>query len=99
MVKWSQLYSRLSLVISEDLLKSFCIFVSWGIIECNCLLFGPKREEVAGGWRRLHDEELHNLYDSQNMIRVIKSWRMRWAGLVAHMEEMRNMYKILFRKT
>jgi hypothetical protein len=40
-------------------------------------IFGPKREEVAGGWRRLHNEELHNLYTSPNIIRVIKSWRMR----------------------
>jgi hypothetical protein len=39
--------------------------------------FGPKREEVAGGWRRLHNEELHNLYASPNIIRVIKSRRMR----------------------
>jgi hypothetical protein len=42
-------------------------------------IFGPKREEVAGGWRRLHNEELYNLYTSPNIIRVIKSRRMRWA--------------------
>jgi hypothetical protein len=53
-------------------------------------IFGPKREEVAGGWRRLHNEELHNLYGSPNIIRVIKSRRMRWAGNVARMGEMRN---------
>jgi hypothetical protein len=40
-------------------------------------IFGPKREEVVGGWRRLHNEELHNLYASPNIIRVIKSRRMR----------------------
>jgi hypothetical protein len=40
--------------------------------------FGSKREEVAGGWRRMHNEELHNLYDSPIVIRVIKSRRMRW---------------------
>jgi hypothetical protein len=45
-------------------------------------IFGPKREEVAGGWRRLHNEELHNLYASPNVIRVIKSSRTRWAGHV-----------------
>jgi hypothetical protein len=43
-------------------------------------IFGPEREEVEGGWRRLHNEELHNLYTSPNVIRVIKSGRMRWAG-------------------
>jgi hypothetical protein len=43
-------------------------------------IFGPKREEVAGGWRRLHNEELHNFYPSPNIIRVIKSRRMRWGG-------------------
>jgi hypothetical protein len=46
-------------------------------------IFGPKREEVAGDWRRLHNEELHNLYASSNIITVIKSRRMRWAGHVA----------------
>jgi hypothetical protein len=46
-------------------------------------IFGPKREEVAGGCRRLHNEELHNLYASPNIIRVIKSRRMTWVGHVA----------------
>jgi hypothetical protein len=50
-------------------------------------IFGPKREEVAGGWGRLHNEELHNLYASPNIIRVIKSRRMRWAGYVAWMRD------------
>jgi hypothetical protein len=58
-------------------------------------LFGPKREEVAGNWRRLHNEELHNLYASPNIIRVIKSGRMRWEGHVARMGDTRNAYNIL----
>jgi hypothetical protein len=45
--------------------------------------FGPRREEVTGDWRKLHNEELHNLYYSPNIIRMIKSKRMRWAGSVA----------------
>jgi hypothetical protein len=50
-------------------------------------IFGPKRDEVTGGWRKLHNEELHSLYPSPSIIRVIKSRRMRWAGNVAHMGE------------
>jgi hypothetical protein len=48
-------------------------------------IYGPKGEEVMGGWRRLHNEEPHNLYASPNIIRAIISRRMRWAGHVAHM--------------
>jgi hypothetical protein len=48
-------------------------------------IFGPKRYEVTGDWRKLHNEELHNLYSSPNIIRMIKSRRMRWAGHVARM--------------
>jgi hypothetical protein len=46
-------------------------------------IFGPKRDEVTGDWRELHNEELHKLYSSPNIIRMIKSRRMRWAGHVA----------------
>jgi hypothetical protein len=46
-------------------------------------IFGPKEDEVAGGWRRLLNEELHNLYSSPSVIRINKSRRMRWAGHVA----------------
>jgi hypothetical protein len=52
---------------------------------------------VAGGWRRLHNEELHNLYTSPNIIMVMRSRRMCWYDLVVHVEEMRNAYEILFR--
>jgi hypothetical protein len=58
-------------------------------------IFGPKRDEVTGGWRKLHNEELHNLYAFPSIIRMIKSRRMRWAGHVARMGEKRNAYRIL----
>jgi hypothetical protein len=61
-------------------------------------MFGSKREEVAGGWRRLHNEELYNLYASQNIIREIKSRIMRLAAHVARMGETRNAYNILIGK-
>jgi hypothetical protein len=61
-------------------------------------IFGPKSEEVVGGWRRLYSEELHNLYALLNIITVSKSKRMRRAGHVAHKGEMRNAYNILLRK-
>ena len=50
-------------------------------------IFGPRRDEVTGEWRRLDNEELNGLYSSPNIVRVIKSRRMRWAGYVARMEE------------
>jgi hypothetical protein len=55
----------------------------------------PKRDEVKGGWRKLHKEELHNLYSSPHIIRMIKSRRMRWAGHVTRMGEKMNAYRIL----
>jgi hypothetical protein len=61
-------------------------------------IFGPKRDDVTGDWRKLHNEELYNLYSSPNIIRMIKSRRMRWAGHVARMEEARNAYGILVGK-
>jgi hypothetical protein len=58
-------------------------------------MFGPKRDEVIGGLRKLHNEELHNLYSSPSIIRMIKSRRMRGAGHIAHMGKNRKSYKIL----
>jgi hypothetical protein len=55
-------------------------------------IFGPKWDGVTGGWRKLHNEELHNLYSSPSIIRIIKSRRMKWAGHVAHVGEKRNIY-------
>jgi hypothetical protein len=59
---------------------------------------GPYRVEVTGGWRKLHNEELHNLYSSPSIIRIIKSRKMRWAGHVARMGEKRNVYRLLVGK-
>jgi hypothetical protein len=56
---------------------------------------GPKRDGVKGGWRKLHNEELHNLYSFPSIIRIIKSKRMMWAGHVARMGEKRNVYRLL----
>jgi hypothetical protein len=61
-------------------------------------IFGPKREDVAGGWKRLHNEELHNLYASPNIIRVIMSRSMRGAVYVPCMGKIRNAYNILVGK-
>jgi hypothetical protein len=61
-------------------------------------IFGPKRDEVIGGWRKLHNEELHNLYGSPSIIRIIKSRRMRWARHVALVGDKRNAYRILVGK-
>jgi hypothetical protein len=60
-------------------------------------IFGPKREKVAGGWIRLHNDELHNLYASPSIVTVIKSMRMRWKGHVTRMGEIKSAYKILVR--
>jgi hypothetical protein len=58
-------------------------------------IFGPKRVDVTGEWRKLHNGELHNLYSSPNIIRQINSRRMRWAGHVARMIEERTVYRFL----
>jgi hypothetical protein len=61
-------------------------------------VFGPKRDEVMGGWRKLHNEKLHDLYSSPSIIRIIKSRSMRWARHIARMEEKRNAYRLLVGK-
>jgi hypothetical protein len=57
-------------------------------------IFGPKRDEVTGKWRKLYSRELHNWHSSPDIIRPIKSMRMRWAGHVACMGEGRNVYRV-----
>jgi len=59
------------------------LFLLQGVIQ----LFGPKRDEVTGEWRKLHNEELSDLYSLPSIVRVVKSRRMRWAGHVARMGE------------
>ena len=61
-------------------------------------IFGPGRDEVTGEWRILHNEELNDLYSSPNIVRVVKSRRMRWAGHVARMGEEREAYRVLVGK-
>ena len=61
-------------------------------------IFGPRRDEVTGEWRRLRNEELNDLYSSPNIVRVIKKRRMRWAEHVARMVEERGVYRVLLGK-
>jgi hypothetical protein len=61
-------------------------------------IFGPKRDEVMGEWRKLHNGELHNMYSPADIVRQIKSRRMRWAGHVARMGVGRNLYRVLMGK-
>jgi hypothetical protein len=61
-------------------------------------IFGPKRDEVMGEWRKLHNEELYNLYSSPDIIRKIKSRQMRWVGHMVRMGEERKVYKVLVGK-
>jgi len=61
-------------------------------------IFEPKRDEVTLHWRKLHNKELNDLYSSPNIVRVIKSRRMRWTGYVARMGAWRGIYRVLVRK-
>jgi len=61
-------------------------------------IFGPRRDEITGEWKKLHNEELNDLYCSLNIMRVIKSRRMRWAGHVVRMGERTDVYRVLVGK-
>ena len=61
-------------------------------------VFGPKRDEVTGKWRKLHNEELNDLYSLPNIVRMVKSRRMRWAGHVARMGDVRGVHRVLVGK-
>ena len=62
-------------------------------------VFGPKRDEVTGAWRKLHNEELNDLYSLPNIVRVVKSRRMRWAGHVARVGEDSGVHRVLVGKS
>jgi hypothetical protein len=62
-------------------------------------IFEPKRDKVTEGWRKLRNKELHSLYSSSDIIRMVKSRRMRWAGHAVHMGQMKNAYKIMVGKS
>ena len=78
----------------KDLYNTGKIYYSEVVIG----IFGPKRDKATGEWRKLHNEELNDLFCSPNIVRVIKSRRMRWTGHVACMEERRGVYRVLVGK-
>ena len=74
------------------------VFYTQIILNIIYLLFGPKKDKVTGEWRKLHNEELSDLYSLPNIVRVVKSRRMRWAGHVARMGEEREVHRVLVGK-
>jgi hypothetical protein len=76
--------------VQEERKKYGLVFENWALRR----IFGPKRDEVTGGWRKLHNEDLHNLYSSPSIIRM----RMKWTGHVARMVKKRNACRILVGK-
>jgi len=85
-------YETLSLILREE--RRLRVFEN----RVSRRIFGPKRDEVTGAWRKLHNEILNELYCSPNIVRMIKSRRMRWAGHVARMVEGRAVYRVLVGK-
>ncbi|KAJ4442285.1 hypothetical protein ANN_12153 [Periplaneta americana] len=86
---------RLKLLSLYELKRSRKTLLSYETVLVLRKIFGAKRDEVTGEWRKLHNTELHALYSSPDIIRNIKSRRLRWAGHVAHMGESRNTYSVL----
>jgi hypothetical protein len=83
--KWEKCWNR------------FILLIRLRVFENRVLrrIFGPKTDEVTGGWRKLLNEELHGLYSAPSIVTVIKARKMRWAGHVAHVGEVRGAYTIL----
>jgi hypothetical protein len=101
---WSQEFMDVNAILVY-LTTCMCYFVSdlkgrtWGYLRTGCR--GEclnRKNEVTGGWRKLHNEELHSLYSSPSIIRMIKSRKVRWAGHVARMGAKRNVFRILVGK-
>ena len=83
--------------IKTHIVSSITFFLIVLFIRCYGKI-GPRRDEVTGEWRRLHNDELNDLYSSPNIVRVIKSRRLKWAGHVARMGEERGVYRVLVGK-
>ena len=81
-----------SLTLREQ--RKLRVFENKGVMR----IFGPRRDEITEEWRRLHNEELNDLYSSPKIVRMIKSRRMRWAGHVVRMGEERGVYRVLVGK-
>ena len=93
-LKFSQTLSALTVALLYTLRLRLRVFENRVLRK----VYGPKRVEVTGEWRRLHNEELNDLYSLPNIVRVVKSRRMRWAGHVARMGENRGVHRVLMGK-
>jgi hypothetical protein len=91
-VAWLCIVACLSIAIAT--VVNTC-YIAYSI---HVTIFIPKRDEIIGGWRESHNEELHNLYSLPSIIRMIKPRRMRWTGHVARMGEKRNVYRVFVGK-
>ena len=89
-----------NLSVAADGHSTICVMCRLRVFENRVLrrVFGPKRDEVTGEWRKLHNEELSDLYSLLNIVRVVKSRRMRWAGHVACMGEGRGVHRVMVGK-